>query len=102
MYIGENVLSFQEIDITEKPPALSVLRGWVKSGALELKQLLNTSGVEYRAQNIKEKLKTESPDAILKLLAANGRLFKRPIITDGKSVTVGFRDPDAVTALWSR
>lgn len=94
-------VSYQAIDITEKPPAASAMKQWISSGQLELKQLFNTSGQEYRKLGGAELLKTKSQTELIKLLAGNGRLVKRPVITDGKRVTVGFRDPDAVIKTWS-
>jgi len=40
-------------------------------------------------------------DDALKLLASNGRLVKRPIVTDGARVTVGF-DAAEFGATWAR
>jgi arsenate reductase len=84
-------IKYEEIDITLTPPPLSDLKKWVDSGTLELKQLLNTSGIDYRAQKMSEKVKTLPVDKVLELLSKNGRLLKRPIIVDGQKVTTGFK-----------
>lgn len=94
-------ISFQEIDITEKPPAAASIKKWLGSGQLELKQLFNTSGQEYRKLGGGELLKSKSESELIKLLAGNGRLVKRPVITDGEKVTVGFRDPTQILKIWS-
>ena len=93
-------VELKEIDITEKPPALSALKKWLKSGQIGLKELLNTSGQEYRKLGMSEKIKSLPENEILKLLSENGRLVKRPIITDGVAVTAGFRDPAAILKAW--
>ena len=98
--LQENNVDFKEIDITENPPKLSDLKKWVKSGEVEFKALLNTSGVDYRNMGMSEKVKTQKQEEILKLLAENGRLLKRPIITNGKTVTVGFKNPEEILASW--
>lgn len=87
-------------DITTHPPSAAEMGRWLKSGQVELKQLLNTSGQDYRAQGMKDKVASLPSGEILKLLAGNGKLIKRPVLTDGKRVTVGFRDPKAVLAVW--
>jgi arsenate reductase len=86
-------IAYENIDITTNPPALADLKSWLKSGQVVLKDLLNTSGIDYRAQKMSEKVKTLPAEKVLELLAKNGRLLKRPIMTDGKKVTTGFKDP---------
>jgi arsenate reductase len=84
-------IKYEEIDITLNPPSLIDLKNWIQSGKLELKQLLNTSGIDYRAQKMSDKVKTLPVDKVLELLSKNGRLLKRPIIVDGQKVTTGFK-----------
>lgn len=91
---------FEEIDITLHPPGFSDLKGFLQKSALPLKNFLNRSGIQYRELNMKEKVKILSEDEILKMLAAEGRLIKRPILTDGKKVTVGF-DEKLFEECWS-
>ncbi len=87
-------IKYQFIDITENPPSVSALKNIVKQSNVELKKLFNTSGVQYRELKIKDKLPTLSEAEIFKLLAGNGRLIKRPIITDGKQSTIGCKEPE--------
>ena len=70
------------------------LKNIVKQSNVELKKLFNTSGVQYRELKLKDKLPTLSKAEIFKLLAGNGRLIKRPIITDGKQSTIGYKEPE--------
>ncbi len=88
---GKNV-KYQSIDITETPPPKTVLKKALKSR--ELKKLFNTSGVQYKELNIKDKLKGMTEAQALDLLASNGRLVKRPIAVDGDRVTVGFDEAE--------
>ena len=81
-------------DITEAPPSKSLLGKIVKSGQYTLPELFNRSGVLYREMKMKEKVKKLSEGELLELLAKNGKLVKRPIVTDGKKVTVGFREEE--------
>lgn len=94
-------VSFQEIDITSEPPTAGAMKKWIASGKLELKQLLNTSGQAYRKLGGAAFFQSAAPAEVLKLLATNGRLVKRPVITDGDRVSVGFRDPEQIVTLWT-
>ncbi|MEM1109068.1 MAG: arsenate reductase family protein [Planctomycetota bacterium] len=87
------------IDITEQPPDASTLASALEDGRYDLKHLFNTSGQLYRSMNIKDKLPGMSRDEALALLADHGMLIKRPIITDGKRFTVGFK-PAVFDEVW--
>lgn len=93
-------IAYKEIDITTNPPKQSDFKKWLKSGEAELKSFFNTSGQEYRKAGGKDLLANNSEADLLKMLASNGRLVKRPIITDGEKVTIGFRDAEAVLKVW--
>lgn len=80
------------IDITEQPPTAAELGKALGEDRYELKHLFNTSGQLYRSMKIKDRLPTMECDEALKLLSANGMLIKRPIVTDGKRFTVGFKE----------
>ncbi len=90
-YLENNGTDYEFIDITENPPSQSKLGSIAKQANVDLKKLFNTSGVQYRELKIKEKLPGMTDKEILKLLAGNGRLVKRPLITDGERSTVGFK-----------
>ena len=93
-------LSYTYIDITEHPPSANALKGWAKNNNIEPKKLFNTSGVQYRELSIKDQLPTMTQKEIFSLLASNGRLIKRPIVTDGHLATVGFKE-DQFRDAWS-
>lgn len=88
-------LPYEFIDITEHPPSVSELKAIVKSSGLVLKKFLNTSGEVYRSMDLKSKLGDYSDDQLIALLASQGRLLKRPLITDGRHATVGAK-PEAM------
>ena len=50
--------------------------------------------------NLKDKLADMSDEEQIALLSSNGRLIKRPIVTDGKQVTVGFKE-EQYQDVWS-
>lgn len=91
----------KEIDITTAPPSLAELRFLIKQSGRPYTDFLNRSGQQYRALNMKEKVKTLSENAIVTLLASEGRLIKRPIVTDWTRATVGF-SPEDFKKTWGR
>lgn len=92
-------VAFEVIDITLKPPSKKLLQQILDSGEYALGKLFNTSGVQYRELEIKKKLARMTPEQAIALLASNGRLCKRPIVTDGKRHTVGY-DADTFARIW--
>jgi arsenate reductase len=77
-------------DITLSPPSKAELKRVLALTGLPVRKLFNVSGEQYKLLGIKDKLPGLTEDAALALLAGNGRLIKRPIVTDGKKATVGF------------
>lgn len=57
-------------------------------------EIFNTSGMKYRELGLKDKLAEMTEDEQLELLASDGMLIKRPIVTDGQKVTLGFKESD--------
>ncbi|MNY56579.1 Regulatory protein Spx [compost metagenome] len=64
----------------------------VANSGLPLKKFFNTSGEVYKELGLKDKLAALSEDGQLELLASHGMLIKRPVVTDGKKVTVGYKE----------
>lgn len=50
--------------------------------------------MKYRELGLKDKLAAMTEEEQLELLASDGMLIKRPIVTDGKKVTLGFKESD--------
>ena len=92
-------LEFTFIDVTEHPPSAAALEKMAKQADVEPKKLFNTSGVQYRELKIKTKLPTLTNKDMVQMLAGNGRLIKRPLVTDGSTTTIGFKQ-DAFMAAW--
>lgn len=89
-WLDSKAIPVTAIPIVDTPPTAKELKDlWQRSG-LPLAKFFNTSGQSYRALPEREALPTMSDDAKLKLLAADGKLIKRPILDDGKTVLVGF------------
>lgn len=80
------------IPIFEQPPGPEKLEDLIRKSGLELKKFFNTSGEVYKELKLKDKLGDMSREEQISLLSSNGRLIKRPIVTDGNKVTVGFKE----------
>ncbi|WP_424767265.1 arsenate reductase family protein [Paenibacillus sp. sgz302251] len=78
--------------IVEETPTAAELKELVANSGLELKKFFNTSGEVYKELGLKDKLAGMTEDEKYELLASNGMLIKRPIVTDGTKVTVGFKE----------
>lgn len=85
-------IAYNYIDITTKPPGKVKLKKIIEQSGEDIKKFLNTSGQAYRQMKLKDKLATMKEAEIISLLSQNGRLLKRPIVTDGKKSSVGFKD----------
>ena len=70
------------------------LRRWHALSGLPLKRFFNTSGLQYKALALKDKLPGMSEDEQFALLATDGMLVKRPILVGEDFVLVGFREAE--------
>ncbi|MDT8858693.1 arsenate reductase family protein [Alkalihalobacillus sp. MEB130] len=91
-WFADNEMEVNAIHIVENPPTKEELRDLLEKSGLELKKFFNTSGQKYRELGLKDKLKDMSEDEALELLASDGMLIKRPITTNGSTVSVGFKE----------
>ena len=93
-WLDDNGISYELRDIKENNPSEKELREWYKNSGLPLKKFFNTSGLLYKSMELKDKLTDMTDDEQIKLLATDGMLVKRPILVDGKSVLVGFKEKE--------
>lgn len=81
-------------DIKLENPSAEELRTWWTVSGLPLKKLFNTSGLQYKALGLKDKLPTMTEEEQLSLLSSDGMLVKRPILVGDGFVRVGFREKE--------
>jgi arsenate reductase (glutaredoxin) len=79
--------------IVDLPPAARELAEWIPASGKSVRKWLNTSGLSYRALG-KTKIDAASDAELVRWLAADGKLVKRPVLVRGKTVLVGF-SPEA-------
>ena len=92
-------IPYQARDIKASRPTLEELRLWHSQSGLPLKRFFNTSGQQYRALQLKEKLPSLTEEEQLALLAADGMLVKRPLLVGEGRVLVGFKEAEWAAAL---
>ncbi len=85
-------IDFDEKAIRETPPGLDELRAVLAAHDGQVRRLFNSSGIEYRALGLAQKLPGLSEAEALRLLAGNGSLVKRPFVVGREVGLVGF-DP---------
>jgi arsenate reductase (glutaredoxin) len=93
-WLEEHQIGYEEVHIVDNPPSRSELENLYKKSGLDIKKFFNTSGMKYRELGLKDKVKTSADEELLDILATDGMLIKRPILTDGQKVTVGFKEED--------
>ncbi len=90
-YLKEKGIVFTEMPIRETPPSKQELKRMLDYMDGNLRKLFNTSGMDYRSQNLKEELPTMSTKEAIEMLHSNGNLVKRPFIIGEDFGTVGFK-----------
>ena len=90
-WLAEKNVTFEERPIVEQNPTYEELKEWYQRSGLPLKKFFNTSGMQYRALELKDKLPTMSEEEQLQLLATDGMLVKRPLVVTETVVLTGFK-----------
>lgn len=85
-YFKERKITFQFIDILEKGLSKGELQS-VKS-AIGIDNLINSNTKEYTELNLKN---IRSSDIKEELLLNNPKLYKTPIVRNGKKATLGYQ-----------
>ncbi|OZU88689.1 hypothetical protein CIL03_10395 [Virgibacillus indicus] len=91
-WLEDNNIDYTSIHIVDNPPSKEELEDLIEKSELPAKKFFNTSGKKYRELNIKEKIKDAGTEEMAGILASDGMLIKRPIVTNGEKVTVGFKE----------
>lgn len=98
-WFDDHDIQVTTVHIVENPPRKETILELMEKSELEPKKFFNTSGRVYRELNMKDKIKDLTVDEMASYLASDGMLIKRPIVTDGNQVTVGFKE-DLFAKTW--
>ena len=93
-WLDASGVAYDERHIKDNNPTIDELKVWHKQSGLSLKRFFNTSGLQYKALNLKEKLPAMSEEDQFKLLASDGMLVKRPLLIGDGFVLVGFKEDE--------
>ena len=91
-WLDASGVAYDERHIKDNNPTIDELKVWHKQSGLPLKRFFNTSGLQYKALNLKEKLPAMSEEEQFELLASDGMLIKRPLLIGDDFVLVGFKE----------
>lgn len=98
-WLHDHGIAFVEKPIRETPPGRSELQTMLAAHGGDLRRLFNTSGLEYRALGLAQKLPQLDEAEALRLLAGNGMLVKRPFLLGPGVALVGFKEKAWAEAL---
>ena len=91
-WLDTHELQYELRDIKLQNPTEDELRQWHRQSGLPLRQFFNTSGLQYRALNLKDRLPAMTEDEQFALLASDGMLVKRPLLVGDNFALVGFKE----------
>ena len=93
-WLDDNKIDYELRDIKLDNPTFEELTEWYNKSGLPIKKFFNTSGLLYKSLNLKNELPEMSEDEMLKLLATDGMLVKRPLLIGDDFVLVGFKEAE--------
>ena len=100
-WLAERGIEATYRNIQAQNPSYEELRAWVERSGLPVRKFFNTSGLQYRALGLKDKLPQMGEEEQLRLLSTDGMLVKRPLLIGEDFVAVGFQ-PEQWSALLGR
>lgn len=93
-WLDQNNIVYDERNIKTENPNETELTEWIEKSNYPITKFFNTSGILYRELNMKEKVKTLPEEELIKILASDGMLVKRPILIGDDKVLVGFKEEE--------
>ena len=94
-YLDAKNKRYERVPIVEQPPTVTELQkmlGYLGASGKTFRNLFNTSGEQYRALKIGERIKAGlTEEEAIALLSKNGKLIKRPFLLTAKGGTTGFQ-----------
>lgn len=89
-WLKESNIDVEIRDIIEQNPNKDELSEWHSKFSLVLPKIFNTSGVKYRELGLKSVVNIATDDELIKTLASDGKLVKRPILLCDNAILFGF------------
>ena len=98
-FLESRNIDYEFIDITLNPPSVEELSEIIKQSGKDIKKFFNTSGIAYKEGKVKDILPNITDLEKIEMLSGNGKLIKRPVVTNGSKSSVAFKE-DEFTAIW--
>ena len=93
-WLDDHNIPYTLRDIKTERPTAEELTQWYQMSGLPLRKFFNTSGLVYKALDLKNKLPSMTDDEMISLLATDGMLVKRPLLIGDEFVLVGFKESE--------
>lgn len=93
-WLDDQGIDYQWINLKENTPSKEKLAALIKNSDKTIKSFFNTSGKKYRELELKDKIPKMSVEKAAETLVSDGMLIKRPLVIEGKKVTVGFKEEE--------
>lgn len=93
-WLDDHGIDYESRNIKTHNPTLDELRKWHARSGIPLRRFFNTSGLQYRALSLKDRLPKMSDDDQYAVLSTDGMLVKRPILVGPDFVLVGFKEDE--------
>ena len=93
-WLDEHGVQYELRLIKEENPTPEELREWKERSGLPLKKFFNTSGLQYKALGLKDRLLGMSEEEQYAILATDGMLVRRPLLVAEDFVLTGFRETE--------
>lgn len=97
-WLDQNGIEVEKRHIVDDRPSQAEIKEWISASDRVAAKFFNTSGLRYKALNLKDRVKTATQDELVEILASEGMLVKRPVLVCEKGVLVGFK-PDEWSAM---
>ncbi len=98
-WLQERGIEVEVRDIVQQNPSEAELEEWIDRSGLAVNRFFNTSGLRYKALNLKEKVRTAPREELIRVLSTDGMLVKRPLLIASDKILVGFREPEWAASL---
>jgi len=93
-YLNEKNIPYALRDLKTEHPGYEEIKALYEKSGLPLKRFFNTSGLQYKALGLKDRLSDMPEEEQLQLLASDGMLVKRPLLIGDAFVLPGFKEAE--------
>ena len=93
-WLKANEIEYISRPIKENNPTGEELEKWIAASGFPVANFFNTSGLLYKENNMKDKVKALPANELVSILASNGMMVKRPILLLDDKVLVGFKEEE--------